>query len=495
MTATLTDLLLTYFTVLAGLPFFLAPGYLFGTLTDVFGFRARSAQERAVWSVALSMPLAVVFTPLLGRYIGLRGSLACFLAVSLLAGWKLLRDRGAQRNGGESGSVRLSYSRVAWVCFAVALLLPLTTLDIQSGHRLFVSTVSYDWAVRVPLVRAAITGAVPPTNPLSALNAGIVTPLRYYYFWYVLVAQWARLVHVDARIALQASTVWAALDFLGVLFLCLKYFLGIRARFEAACLTAMFTGCVMGLDLIPAMATLALPVGMNIEMEWWHPDRSPSWLSTFAYAPHHIACIATAMIGFVAVVVGTASRNDETRKSLGPSVATYGCFAGCCFGAAAGASTFVALIFALACVLWLVRSLLLRQWRAVAVLALAGLMAVALDVAFLREMTSPTGPQAATMSSVQSTGPPATEPLLHFSVRNADFARSQLALHLHGRHQKLAKLATQWQCCCSSSQSSAFLGLCFSCVCAMISPDEKRFPMGNKHFGSSSSRLQSSRCL
>ncbi len=412
------EIVQTYWAIPVGALYFVAPGYLLASATDFFGFRRRSRRERILWSVALSTPLSLVLAQLLGREIGSAKTLGCFLLLALAAVvLRLVRRKSPRAEALDN----VSDDGGAWIWgipVVLAILLPLATVDIQVGHRLFQSTVAYDWAVRVPLVRSAIESGVPPANPLSALT-GHAAPLHYYYFWYVLVGQLCRVAHVDARAGLAASTVWAAFDFLAVLLLCLKYFAGVRERWGATCLTVLLAAGVMGLDLIPASLMMLAPdFGVNIEMEWWHPDRSPSWLSSFLYAPHHIAGIASCMIGFLAVVSCIAREGKAVPKRWGPWLGAT-VIAGVCFGAVAGTSTFVALIFSVVCLLWTIRALVKREWLTIACLAIVAVIAVALTSSFLREMSTSAGAAAST----------ASHPLLKFAVRNDQFVVHTLAKH------------------------------------------------------------------
>jgi hypothetical protein len=428
MSTSTPEIIQSYAAVLIGALFFLAPGYLFACFTQFFQFDQRSRNEKALWSLALSVPLSLVLAVVLGRYLSAPIAPLCFIALGIAALILLI----TRRNRSLSTDPNLRSTRTAVVLFlSLAVLLPLATADIQIGHRIFQSTVVYDWSVRVPLVRAAIEGGVPPLNPLSALNAGHAAPLHYYYFWYVLVAQICRIAHVDARAGLAASTVWAAFDLLAVVFLCLKYLGLVRQRIPSRCLLSMLIACVMGLDLIPALIMLLTPgIGLSLEMEWWHPDRSPSWLSTALYAPHHLAGIASCVLGFLAIVsIGKQGESGEPKRP--PPWFLHAMVAGICFAAAAGTSTFVTLIFGIICLLWAAQSLLQRDGRTIATLACAAFLSFALDYSFLREMLH-RGATAPTSSG--------SAPLIHLALRNDAFVVFTLAKHHIAQHNLLFSL-------------------------------------------------------
>jgi uncharacterized membrane protein len=63
----------------------LPPGYLAARLFRVKRFRERSGAEQLLWSVALSLPLALVLTELLGRVMAPGAVVGVFLALALLA--------------------------------------------------------------------------------------------------------------------------------------------------------------------------------------------------------------------------------------------------------------------------------------------------------------------------------------------------------------------------------------------------------------------------
>ena len=135
-----------------------------------------------------------------------------------------------------------------------------------------------------------------PVNGLSALD-GHPAPLRYFYFWYVVCADLARLLHLPARASLAASCVWAVLGIFSLCSssrsnTCLGSELGPSQ--DAVCWSLAVFG-IMGLD-VHAYACSAHQPERFIrisEIEWWHQDRTPSLTgSSGINSPHHLAAFA-----------------------------------------------------------------------------------------------------------------------------------------------------------------------------------------------------------
>ncbi|MEO6922185.1 MAG: hypothetical protein ABI142_00005, partial [Bryocella sp.] len=243
MHATLMELVQSTSCALVFALFLLPCGFLTAYASNIHGFRERSSLERLLWSTALSLPVAIVLAELLGRIASPGAVEAVFLVLLFMATVLALRIRS-----------RIVWSREARLIAIAALLLAayllLTLLDVQVGNKLFVPTTFTDWGVRAPLIWSAIRGPVPPHNPLSALG-GHPAPLRYYYFWYVLCALPAHLLHASPSAALAASSVWAGFALLSVAFLLVKYFVPSEFPLRRYALLLLLPMLVIGLDILP----------------------------------------------------------------------------------------------------------------------------------------------------------------------------------------------------------------------------------------------------
>ncbi len=404
---------------------FLAPGYLFGWLSDIDGFRQRSGAEKLLWSVAISVPLALKMNEVFARNFGFLilcwfeiviTVAAIFLAVRSRPS---LRPRAPSNPGGSSLANRLAYSAAALLTVYILLAL----LDVQVGPRLFVPTVIYDWAVRVPLIASAMHGGVPPANPLSTIPGHAAT-LRYYYFWYLLCGQVAQLLSISPAAALSASAVWAGLALLSTTFLCLKYLLGLRRNLRRLCTLSFLPLLVIGLDVLPTIAILMSHVSHPyLDMEWWRNDRTPALLTTLLYAPHHIGgliCCMVAMLALLAISTPPVSR----RTFCGGTI-----LAGIAFAACAGTSTFLAFTFVIVCLVWGLELLRSRLYVPAAALSISGAIAWLVSRTFLKELGS---------------GSSAAHGFASFAWRSSAFAEMHFAKHhLLVQHPVASFLARQ----------------------------------------------------
>ena len=364
--------------------FFLAPGFLLANALNLNGFRRRSRSEKLLWSLCLSLPVTTQICVLGGRFLAPPTLLTLLVTLAVAASLLLFR-----------GKSPISIDKTTRIVLALTALLGLYLVfavsDLQIGHHLYVSTVLYDWSVRVPMVEAAMRSGVPPVNGLSALN-GHPAPLRYFYFWYVVCADLAHLLHLPARAALAASCVWAAWALLAAFFLALKYLLGIERNLRRSCLLAFPVLAIMGLDLLPTLALLfSRKLHPYAEIEWWHQDRTPSFLSSAIYAPHHLAAFACLLTGLLLLAQTLANptqpaNNHPTKPLIAASI-----LAGICFASAAGSSILPTIIVTIACTVWGLDLIRQKQTRTLAALAGSAVVALALARGFLHELQDTSG--------------------------------------------------------------------------------------------------------
>lgn len=399
--------------------YFLAPGYVWGGLTDVVLFRTRSHDEQVLWSVALSLPLGIAICALLGRVVPPSGINLVFGALDLLAVFLWWRARRPEQDRAAAPDPLRRWMLLLMALFGLYCIV--ATVDIEVRHGLYVSTVIQDWSVRVQMVKAAMRSGVPPINGLTtvsgALSIGEHAPhFRYYYFWYVAVAQMARTFHVPAAAALAASCAWAGWALLATFFLGLKYFIGVRERLRAKCFLGLLVIAVLGLDILPtAWLWLRHNFHPYVEMEWWHQDRTPSFLGSVLYAPHHMAGFACLLAGFLVLLLSMRSL-AESASAVSPKfrVIAAGVFAGIAFAAAAGTALFPTFCFVFVLGGWAIDLLRRKEWGTLAALAGSGLLALLLAHGYLREL---------------SEGSSAASGFASFRWRNDDFIAGQLARH------------------------------------------------------------------
>ncbi len=389
MSRTFHDLGSVWLALLCFAPFLLPPGYLLAHALNLHGFRAKSLSERLLWAVALSVPLAILWTVLAGRTLGTtavaRGILCAAALWLCLLGWQ-----AAQKRLGLGRPNRWTLWMSACM-FAGTVYTTLATLGITVGHKLYEGTYAGDWSVRIPLTAAAIHGGVPIQTPFYGVF-GQTTPLRYYYFWYVLCGAVGRLGHLDARPVLAASAAWSAFALVAALLLLGKYLFGWTSSPQTGnslrrlCVLALPVSCILGLDILPAIAGLLLPhPKLYPEMEWWRSqgDFSLSFHTAVLYAPHHTAGLACCALGFLLL---TLAARHAAPLTPWRTIVTTGAVAGICFAAAVGTSTYLTLIFTLAALVLVLERAQQRDWRAIAALLLAAAVALPLSSTYLGEV-------------------------------------------------------------------------------------------------------------
>jgi hypothetical protein len=374
-----------------------APGHCVGWITNLFGFRKRGAVQQATWSVALSFALTPIAAVMLGKYCP--AAVAWWLAMACVAVtigtniWAHHQDKDKRFRWARVLGLAIG---VAWVGFVVAEL-----VDLGVGNHLYLSVTVFDHALRTAFVDAVMRTGVPPANPLYW--PGHAAPMRYYYFWYVLTADAARLGGVTAHQAVIASVVWAGFGLAAMVALYCRHFLGMDEaggggrRWPR---TALALLAVTGLDILPVMAMALFGVPTDPDMEWWSSDKVTSWMDSILWVPHHIAGLVCCLFGFLLVWM---SKGASVRQRC-----LCGVVAGISFASAFGLSVWVPVAFALAMVAWLVWALVWEpESRArVPVLLGAGAVAVLALVPYLRELRA---------ARADAGG---TSPMLEFGVRH-----------------------------------------------------------------------------
>ena len=364
--------------------FLLPPGFLFGWTTDIMSFRGRSIPERVLWSLVLSLPLALLVSVYGDRYLFPAITLVLFIVVAVASAVILVSQ--AIQNGVPHGREFDKPLAIAVVAMGAVMVYCIgETLCIQSHHRLFESVVSSDWSVRVGLVRSSIQSRVPPSNPFFTI-AGHAPAMRYYYYWYVLCAQPARLLGLSPRSVLVASTCWSGFAIYALIFLCVKHLGQSTGSARRTCLLALPLSCVLGLDIVPNLMGLFLAHRTRImpEMEWWRSDRSPSILGSLLYAPHHVGGLVCASLGFLLLATLHRKASWGTRF-------LHGFTAGLCFAASVGTSTYMTSFFVLACLILAGDRIVRRQWPTAISMAVSGVFALLLSSTFIHEMLSNPG--------------------------------------------------------------------------------------------------------
>jgi hypothetical protein len=210
-------------------------------------------------------------------------------------------------------------------------------------------------------------------------------------------------------------------------FLALKYMAGVRAQLRAKCFVGLLIGAVLGLDILPtALLWLSPKLHPYAEMEWWHQDRTPSFLGSVLYAPHHMAAFCSLLMGFLLLLLTV----QENRRPHWRTQIAAALFAGIAFAAASGTSLFPTFCFVFVLSLWALDLMRRREWATVAALAAAGVLSLMLAHGYLLELSS---------------GSSAASGFSRLAWRNDSFLAAQQVRHhlLTGHGRLIAALARQ----------------------------------------------------
>lgn len=357
----------------------LIPGYAFGWLLDLMRFRARTIACRILLSVAVSIALGPEMIYFVRRWLSMASVWAVYGVLSVCT--VFLFVRGLRNAGAPLARPSRTHCLVlatvgAWIVIALASL-----TDLQIGRRLYFSSISYDYAVRVPFTEAINVFGIPARNPF--FFPGHPVALRYHYFWLMLPA----LVHgiswnfVDARQALIAGTIWCGIALMCVIALYLRFFSnGEAADIAKRALVGILLLGVTGLDLLPTLFLLwvrrqgaDIPVAPSVE--WWN-NQVDGLLYTTLWEPHAICSLVACLTGFL-LIWDVARHRSPTRCMIVAIVA------GCCFATAVGACIYVALAFAIFLLFWTMVTVWNKWYLESLSLTLSGIIACALSVPFL----------------------------------------------------------------------------------------------------------------
>jgi hypothetical protein len=374
---TVADLLQTTLATFAFALFLLPPGYLLGLASNLFGFRSRSAAEKILFSAMLSVAVTPILAVLLTRFLSYKATLTVLLLLVLGSAATLVREFPPRP--GMLSRIHRSTWLLLGMMLAWFVVVQLSLADLQVGHRLYVSFVTFDHSLRVPLVEAAARNGVPPRNPFYGL--GKIPVLRYFYYWYVVCALPMRLLGLAARPCFNASVFWSGLGLASCIPLFLKYFLGETRDLREKSVIGIALLAVTGLDLIPYGFTLLHRRAFMPDMEWWDPNQVTSWLGSLLWVPHHVASLTASMAGLL--VLSTIDERDSFCHRAWAVL-----LSGPAFASAAGLSVYVTFTFAVFAIAWALQTLWHRQRKTLATYIASGAISLLLSWPYLSDLLS-----------------------------------------------------------------------------------------------------------
>jgi hypothetical protein len=358
--------------------FLLPPGFLLGYVSDVLGFRRRSAAERFLLSIVLSLSISPVVAVLLVRFCSLTVAVSLFLLAAAVA----LLFVGREVLSARSKSGRPD--RTTWIALCMMIfwagLALFTLVDMQCGDRLYLPYSVYDHSIRTMLVDAVARTGVPPRNPLYGLGSAPV--LRYYYYWYVVCALPVHLAGISPRASLNGSVLWSGFALAALIPLYLKHFCEEQENLRFKSIVGIGLLLVTGYDLIPFVALSRWLGALWGDMEWWDTNQVTSWLGSLIWVPHHVASLTACLTGFLLLI---ALRDDAGgRERIWTAL-----LAGAAFSSAAGLSVYVTFVFGVFAVVWALTLLLVKRPEIFFTYAGAGAFSILLALPYLEDLRAP----------------------------------------------------------------------------------------------------------
>jgi hypothetical protein len=331
--------------------------------------------------VPLSLAVSTIASVLIGRFLSLTAASWFFalcavvwLAVICLELFSRRRTGSRIAFGWRPFGGRALGWAIAWIVVAILMF-----VDVESHGRLFMSVMLFDHGFRVNWIEAVLRTGVPPANSLYFYQHA--TPMRTYYFWYVLCAAVARMTNLPPRAVLDASSVWAGFSLAALLGLYLKHFLQVGSRLRKQFLLCIFLLLVTGLDILVILwEVFVLHMPLRGDIEWWSWGEITSWLDSLLWVPHHIAGLVGCMLAFL--LAWMAGKQGSRGRAV--SIALIAC----AMASAFGSSIYVALGFFAVMLVWGTWQLAIeRTPRPALRLVAGGFFAAILLIPYLWELT------------------------------------------------------------------------------------------------------------
>jgi len=394
--------------------FLVPPGYLLAEASNLFGARTSSAAEKLLLGVVLSFAVTPILSVLLTRVFSYAVTLSVFVLLACIATFVFARQfRSPART---IFPLRRNTLLFLAALFTLFLLVQLSLVDVQVGHRLYISYTSFDQSIRVPLIEAAARTGVPPLNPFYAI--GYIPRLRYFYYWYVVCALPMRLLGISAKACFNASAFWSGVGLFSIIPLFLKHLLHETDNLRRKSVIGVALLGVTGLDLIPYIAQSMPPHVATPDMEWWDPNQVTSWVGSMLWVPHHVASLVACMAGMLLF--------SQIEEESPPGQRFWlAIFCGMAFASAAGLSVYVTLTFALFVIYWTLDTLARKHFRAFLAYLAAGVVTLLLSWPYLLDLYPRNFSAASSAESAPRIayfglreGPAIVDPLRHLHLHN-----------------------------------------------------------------------------
>ncbi|MCJ7434422.1 MAG: hypothetical protein MUO77_13120, partial [Anaerolineales bacterium] len=305
------------------------PGYVTGWALDLFDFRLRQPIVKLGIGLVLSFAITPIVLDLTSSLLSLYATLLTLGGFAAAFVVIILKEKTISASDTKRGATTILWIGAAWVTLAV-----LSLIDLQWKDQLYFSVISGDQTMRVSVINAMTRTGIPPINP--SYYPGHPVQLTFlYYFWYILGSMIDVIGgrYVDARAALNASSVWSGLGLMVIIALYLR--LRNADKTESAWRSAkigIILLTVSGLDILP-IAIITITTGMLIgTIEHWN-TLIGAWIGTILWAPHHIAAL---IAGLSAIMLAQSVRGKIASRQF--AIMTV---AGLAFASGVGLSVWV----------------------------------------------------------------------------------------------------------------------------------------------------------
>jgi hypothetical protein len=363
--------------VLLGL-FLVVPGYVVGSLLDVFSFDRRSLLARLAIAISLSVAVVPILTYLNWRWVPAAPWAVCaaaWAAFPVLLARNVCRPTVAHRRLSKERKVVLAIV-AGWIVVGTLCL-----VDMQIGNRLYFHVASYDYTLRAAFTAAIARTGVPPLNPF--FYSGHAYAMRYHYFWYMLCGLVGRFgrAFVTGRIAVIAGTLWSGIALLAVVSLYARFFRREKAgNRDRQVLVAVALLGVTGLDIVPIAMIILFTRRIVPSSDLWN-EAIASWVNSVTWQPHSIVALVACATGLL--VLRDGAKRPERWVRISNTV-----ICGVAFASAFGLSIYVTFVSGVFLAAWVV-TLFFRGCRREATMnGIAGILALLLASPYLVEVLS-----------------------------------------------------------------------------------------------------------
>jgi hypothetical protein len=348
------------------------PGYVTGWALDLFDFRLRQPIVKLGIGLVLSFAITPIVLDLTSSLLSLNYSLLTLAGFAAACAVIFLKEKPSFTSGTNRHAKIIVWICVVWVAFATLLL-----IDIQWKDQLYFSVISIDQTTRVSIIDAMTRTGVPPINP--SYYPGHPVHLTFlYYFWYILGTMVDVIGgrYVDARAALNASSIWSGLGLIAVVALYIRQRntnkTGSPWRSAKIGIGLL---AVSGLDVLPVAIFMVATRNIVSIIEHWN-TLIGAWIGSNLWVPHHVAAL---IAGLSTMMLAQFARGkSNSRQFVIMSIAGLG------FASALGLSIWVTLVFIIFWGIWLLVLFLQKtEQRSILPMIFAGIVAILLASPFM----------------------------------------------------------------------------------------------------------------